>query len=405
MGKIKISSELKYYLYVVLLNLRFTRIINVIFIVKFLKLSLIQFAFLQSVFLCSQLISEVPTGILGDIIKRKKIILFGLCLLTISPLLTLLPLITGQHFSYYILLVVFIVEGIGNAFLSGADDALFFEALRSEGKQEIYGRIRGKMQLVCALALGIATFIGGLLYSIDVCLPYISQSVTVILSMLVILATPENRNLSSENSNKNESHRLKDLFFVFYKVTKSSKILFMVLFTCIIVSAINVIFTFLPEYFSKIGISDSNNGIIFMIFSIFGGIVATQAYKISKVSISKIIQTVSILLLSSILLQIIHYNITLIFSLLLLYIIIDILDPIIMEMLHLWVEDKSRATIISGLSFSISLTTMLMNPIISVGIRVFGTRTVILITSIFIVSMVTISYILIKANRKENKNE
>ncbi|MEZ7594996.1 MFS transporter [Streptococcus sp. 27098_8_76] len=398
----KISSELKYYLYIIFTNLRFTRIVNVIFIVQFLGLSLVQFAFFQSIFLFSQLVSEVPYGILGDRFSKKKIVLLGLVLLSITPLLTLSSILLMKD---YVILGAFVLEGVGNALLSGADDALFFESLRSEGKEESYGKIRGKLQLISALTLGIATFIGGGLYSITRYLPYFIQSFTLIGSMIIIISIPDNQKHAIEDLNQNGVPKFKELFSVFHRLLKSTKILFMIAFTTVIVSAINAVFALLPDYFSKIGFSTSINGAMFMIYSIIGGIVATQAYKISKVRVSKLIMLLSLILMISIIFQILPFNATFIFSLLLLYVIIDILDPIIMEMLHLWVDDNSRATVISVLSFSISLVTMLVNPIIGVGIQIFNMRTTILLISCFMIIMILISYLLIEKTKRSKKYE
>lgn len=248
----KISSELKYYLYIIFTNLRFTRIVNVIFIVQFLGLSLVQFAFFQSIFLFSQLVSEVPYGILGDSFSKKKIVLLGLVLLSITPLLTLSSILLMKD---YVILGAFVLEGVGNALLSGADDALFFESLRSEGKEESYGKIRGKLQLISALTLGIATFIGGGLYSITRYLPYFIQSFTLIGSMIIIISIPDNQKHAIEDLNQNGVPKFKELFSVFHRLLKSTKILFMIAFTTVIVSAINAVFALLPDYFSKIGFS------------------------------------------------------------------------------------------------------------------------------------------------------
>ncbi|MGO5473641.1 MFS transporter [Streptococcus hyointestinalis] len=396
----KISSELKYYLYIIFTNLRFTRIINVIFIVQFLGLSLVQFAFFQSIFLFSQLISEVPSGILGDRFSKKKIVIVGLVLLSITPLLTFSSNLVTDEYVYYIILCSFVLEGVGNAFLSGADDALFFESLRSEGKEESYGKIRGKLQLISALTLGLATFVGGGLYGITRYLPYIIQSLTLLGSMIIIISIPENQKYTRDDFNQNEGSKFKDLLSVFHRMLQSSRILFMFVFTTVIVSTINVVFALLPDYFSRIGFSTSFNGAIFMAYSIIGGIVATQAYKISKIRVSKLILLISLILMVSIVFQIIPFNSTFILSFLLLYIIIDILDPIIMEMLHLWVDDNFRATVISGLSFSISLVTMLINPVIGMGIQLFNLKMTVLMISLFIVVMILISYVLIEKTKK-----
>lgn len=75
----------------------------------------------------SQLILEVYSGILGDIFNKKKVVILGLILLTITTLLTISSTLITTEYIYYILIVIFVLEGVGNAFLSGADDALFLK--------------------------------------------------------------------------------------------------------------------------------------------------------------------------------------------------------------------------------------------------------------------------------------
>ena len=70
------------------------------------------------------------------------------------------------------------------------------------------------------------------------------------------------------------------------------------------------------------------------------------------------------------------------------YITVDILDPIVLEMLNLWVKDSARATLISGLSFATSLVTMLLNPLIGMLIQVYGTIPMLVMVSMFAIVMI-----------------
>lgn len=47
---------------------------------------------------------------------------------------------------------------MGNALLSGADEALFFEAIRRDGLAKQYAKIRGEAQFIGAIVVGAATF-------------------------------------------------------------------------------------------------------------------------------------------------------------------------------------------------------------------------------------------------------
>ncbi|BDZ29839.1 MFS transporter [Lactiplantibacillus sp. WILCCON 0030] len=398
----KQNVVLKYYLYSIFTQLRFTRIVNVIFLVQFLKFSLVQFAFLQSLFLFSQFAAEIPSGILGDLFKKKSIVMTGLLILTISPLMLFSILLLTKTTGFIFLLISFIAEGVGNALLSGADDALFYEAIRDEGKEKQYGKIRGKMQLFTAIATGLATFLGGYFYSIQLFLPYLMQSLMLVLGLIVLLTIKNTNNPSQDNKEIDSSPSLMSILTVFKEMLNASNVFFMFIFTTLIVAMVNAVFSLLPAYVSKLGFSSAANGIIFMIFSFIGGIVATQAYRFSKLSYKKLILMISNLLVIGCLFQIQTNHYLFLLGIGMLYITVDILDPIVMEMLNLWVKDESRATFISGLSFSISLATMIVNPIIGFITQKFGTVYMLVQISIITILLVIMSYYLILKSKKRN---
>ena len=155
------TYTIKYYLYTLFTQLRFTRIINILFIVQSLHFNLIQFAFLQSLFLGGQFISEIPSGIISDLLGKKKIVIIGLITLSLTPIIIITSIHTSNNFRYLILVIAFVLEGVGNALLSGSDDALFYEGIREEGQEKKYAKIRGNMQFISSITLGVATGIGG----------------------------------------------------------------------------------------------------------------------------------------------------------------------------------------------------------------------------------------------------
>ncbi|AVK62869.1 MFS transporter [Lactobacillus sp. CBA3606] len=396
----KQTAVTKYYLYAIFTQLRFTRIVNVIFLVQFLKFSLVQFAFLQSLFLFSQFAAELPSGILGDLFKKRRIVVMGLMILTISPLLLVSIVWLTKTVGFILLVISFIVEGIGNAFLSGADDALFFEAIRDEGKADKYGEIRGKMQLFTAIATGIATFLGGVLYEIGLFLPYLMQSMMLVCGLIVILTVQATADLSKQQPSTESSNRISSILAIFKAMLKSANICFMFVFATLIVAMVNAVFSLLPAYVSKLGFSSAANGIIFMIFSFIGGIVATQAYRLSKIGFKRLILIISVILVIGGVFQVQTNNYFFLIGIGLLYITVDILDPIVMAMLNLWVKDEARATFISGLSFAISLVTMIVSPIIGFIIQKFGTvHMLVIISTVTIIAVVLAYYLILKTKK------
>lgn len=393
----------KYYIYTAFTQLRFVRIINIIFIIQFLRFDLVQFAFLQSIFLLSQFASELPTGILSDIFRRKTIIFSGLLLLFLSPLVIISTLNFSSSVNFSLLIISFVLEGIGNALLSGSDDALFYEAIRFEGKEELYGKIRGRVQLISAISIGVATFFGGVLYSFNKIFPYIFQSIMLLFSVIVLLTIKDAHFAKGHIEDMSGKQTLKSILSVFKEMIHSSNIWFMFLFTTIVVAVVNAIFSLLPNYVSNIGFSSSQNGAIFMVYSFVGGLVATQAYKLVKLNYKKLTILISLILLLGNVFQIQPNKYLFLLGICFLYIVVDILDPIVMQMLNLWVKDESRATFISGLSFCISLVTMIINPVIGFTVMKFGTINMLIFSSVGTVVMVTISYLLIMRTKNERK--
>nr|WP_290123347.1 MFS transporter [Secundilactobacillus oryzae] len=379
--------------------MRFTRIVNIIFLVQFLHYNLVQFALLQSIFLFSQFAFEIPSGVLSDILKRKTIILAGLFILTASLLVMLTTLMVTKAIGFGFLVLAFVMEGIGNALLSGADDALFYEAIRYEGSEAAYGQIRGRGQFINALSLGIATFIGGFLYSHGVSLPYLLQAGMVFAALILIVTM---KDVNVKNIEEQPRQSMSAILSVFKEMTTSANILFMFGFTTLIAAMVDGIFALLPDYVSKIGFSSSQNGAIFMIISFFGGLVATQAYRLAKVGYRTMIVIVSAVLLVGMLFQIQTNSYLFLIGIGLLYIVEDILDPVVMQMFNLWVKDEARATFMSGLSFCVTLMTMILNPIMGFVIQRFGTVNLLIVASLSTIVLVVIADLLMRKSKIRN---
>ncbi|USS87447.1 MFS transporter [Fructilactobacillus hinvesii] len=281
------------------------------------------------------------------------------------------------HVNYHLIvpqLIIFssaILEGIGNALLSGSDTAYFFEALRNHHEGNYYDRIRGQVQLITALATGIATFIGGFLFHYNFTWPYFAQTGFLLGTILLISKLPNEaksaRNLRATN--------FWQPLVVFRAMLSSGNILVTFLLTGMITAIVNAIFTFMPQTIAKMGFSATSNGLIFMLFSFAGGLVATQSYRILDWKITRIMLFIIVMISVSFLLQIQPMSWLFIIGLGILYITVDFLDPLVMTILNQWVQDRERATFLSGLAFLITILTVIFNPLISLLLTRLGVIT------------------------------
>lgn len=231
------------------------------------------------------------------------------------------------------------------------------------------------------------------------------QSLFLLGAVAVIVLTKESKKIENvDHEHETYTDMLKSILSVFRDMIHSSDILFLFVIMIIITAVDNAIFMLLPNYISKLGFDASANGSVFMIYSFAGGLVAAQSYRLVKMKFSSLTVLIIAVLLAATGLEIQGSKYLFLLGAGLLYIVLDILDPVVMQMLNLWVSDKSRATFISGLSFSTSLATMIINPVIGAVIQKYGTINMLIAVSLITVMMIVTAYLLIMRTNK-NQNE
>lgn len=120
-------------------------------------LSLSEILILQSILLGSALLLEVPTGILGDRVGKKRSIVMGL----ICALLAWIPWFLATNF--WIFTIAFLLLGASQAFISGSDQALIYELLGAKGQKKEMQRVYGRYLAMSTFGFAVAGLIGGFL--------------------------------------------------------------------------------------------------------------------------------------------------------------------------------------------------------------------------------------------------
>ncbi len=116
--------------------------------------SLTQVSVLEALFWIVIVCAEVPTGMVADRFGRK------VSLLASSAFTGVAILVFGLAANYPIVLLSYIVWGIGLTFQSGADSALVFERLKALGRERDYQRVAGlgwglfSLGATCGLLIG-----------------------------------------------------------------------------------------------------------------------------------------------------------------------------------------------------------------------------------------------------------
>lgn len=143
----------------------------------------------------AQSIAEVPTGIFSDFIGRKRTLILGV----ISVIFAVFCYALG--FSYWVLLIGAVFEGLAFSFFSGNNDALLHDTLKEKGLEKDYPKYYGKIAAMPQASAAIAALIGGFIafysFSLSVWLSLLSLISCLLISLFIV----EPKVLSDKSTN------------------------------------------------------------------------------------------------------------------------------------------------------------------------------------------------------------
>lgn len=125
-----------------------------------------QLGWIDGVAMTFGLMMEIPTGAISDMVGKRKTLLFAMLLCAIGYG------IMGSNTSTAGLVVGFLISLVGGAFYSGADEALAYETLKAQNNEKGFERVISNANMLAIISLIVASVVGGVLYAIDVRLPY-----------------------------------------------------------------------------------------------------------------------------------------------------------------------------------------------------------------------------------------
>ncbi len=139
---------------------------------------------LDVAFSLTVVLSEVPTGYVGDRIGRRRALLVGTAGSAVGSLLfafgTSLPTF----------LVAYVTLAVARTFTSGSDSAWLYDTLAARTDEASFARIRGRGRALGLAASGAGALAGGLLGSVDLSWPWIASGLVTALAVPVVLTFP-----------------------------------------------------------------------------------------------------------------------------------------------------------------------------------------------------------------------
>ena len=138
-----------------------------------------QAAILQTIGLVTSALLEVPTGVLSDLIGKKKTLHVAFLLASIGEVYVAF---SGEFYQFVISYVVIFA---GYSFYSGTMEAFMYDTLAAEGDTQLFKRILSRSSAIKSAAIVVSTLVGGFLFSIWAGLPFLLTGITKFIGFLV----------------------------------------------------------------------------------------------------------------------------------------------------------------------------------------------------------------------------
>jgi predicted MFS family arabinose efflux permease len=324
-------------------------------------LSLTQATFVDVAFWVAAVLGEVPTGIVADTYGRKASLIIGVALMSLS--------IFAWALAPTILLIVIAYAGlaIGVTFLSGAEDAFFFESIQVTGGASRYTRLVGLANATMLGATAIGSAASGLFASIDLILPFIIAGVSLLATLGIVLTFKEPQVAGGEVSQARQSYG--EILHQSFALMRARPALRSPMFYLALVPMVALIMEtfFLQPQAVRLGIPIAGIGILVMVTQFTNMAGSTWADKISaRLGEGRVLIIIpGIIVISLIFLAVFQVPFSLLWIAIISF-VTAVLRPLVLNRIQSQVSDNVRATILSMQSLMATMLLTVSEPILGV---------------------------------------
>ncbi len=232
-----------------------------------------QFSLIFGIFALVILLFEIPSGVLADLLGKKKALLMSRCLYIVE--IYILAFYNG----FWPLLIAKVISGIGVSLGSGTDQAMMYDTLKRLRRTKEHKKISGNVQMINNIFMAIAFIVGAYLFSIGPKLPAIASLPFITLATVLVLFLKEpyknHKGLSISNSVKHLKEGLK--YFAGHSYVK-----YLTFYSFPIISAIMITQSLSSAYLKEILVPVSLIGIVAFASSSLSSLSAKMTHRIEE---------------------------------------------------------------------------------------------------------------------------
>ncbi len=242
--------------------------------------SLLQIGLSETIFHIVSLLFEIPSGVLADVFGRKKMLLISCCLNMLSDLIMIFSN------SFGIVCFSFCIRALSYNFYSGSDEALAYDSMKSQGKENLYEKYSSNQLIIYRVTDGISTMAAGLALYLGYRIAYAISLIFMIFQLVALSGLKEINFISAKE--KEERKFLKEILNCFKEsftfLIKQKKV-FLLMLTNSFVGALDILLLFfLQAKLPQAGIPEWALGFALLIMQAGGILGAKLILKLKSIS-------------------------------------------------------------------------------------------------------------------------
>jgi MFS family permease len=179
-----VSLIRRYYLYRATLSSGFYIPVSVVYM-ESRGLGLAAIGLAQGAFLFSMVLSELPTGYLGDRLGRRAALALG----NTVVVATMLGFVLADSPLDFV--AVYAFWAVGWTFRTGTVDAWLYELLAERDADDEYARISGRSDSTLLVVSALTALAAGVLYTVDPGFPFVANAALASLGVPLLFTIPE----------------------------------------------------------------------------------------------------------------------------------------------------------------------------------------------------------------------
>lgn len=323
-------------------------------------LTLVQISLIESIVIGTIFLMEVPTGVLADRLGRKWSIFASTVLLMSAEFI----FIFARGFEWYVLIAL--LTGTGFAFASGAMEALIYDSLPEEGRDDAMKRAMGRVNSFAQIAFVIAPVLGGLIIgdaTVENFIPAIALTVLALLLGAFVSVTLREPPVDSTEKKAGSMTLLRDGVSLLLTQPRLRRLALLVIFTSPFTGAIVTVLG--PPYLVRNEVSPFVIGVALSLGSLLAAFTQRYAYKVEEWLGQARAIALLILMPGALywILALVTGPVAPVLIIILMYGVNDMKAPLFSAYQNALIESKNRATVLSMISMFLSLFMALALPV------------------------------------------